>query len=128
MAKHNNGVIAELERLVGCEWAWILMFMSSSGSALLSDVETKINECRERNVRRTKVDYDICVQRVSLILKEFHYTRKQACLNAVFACLDSHLNNGRVSQVLKDCENARSAIAEENEEIAKSEKLAEAKA
>ena len=127
MAKHNNGVIAELERLVGCEWAWILMFMSSNGSALLSDVEAKINECRERNIRRTKVDYDICVQRVSLILKEFHYTRKQACLNAVFACLDSHLDNGRVSKVLKDCENARSTIAEEKEDV-KSEELAEAKA
>jgi len=128
MAKHNNGVIAELERLVGCEWAWILMFMSNSGSALLSDVEAKINECRERNVRRTKVDYDICVQRVSLILKEFHYARKQACLNAVFACLDSRIDNRRVSQVLKDCENARSTIAEEKEEVEKSEEFAEAKA
>ncbi|MCG2882631.1 MAG: hypothetical protein L7G97_06860 [Acidilobus sp.] len=128
MAKRINRTVAKLERLVGCEWAWVLAFMASSRPATLNDVEAMINECRTRGISRMKVGYDVCVERVSSILRELRFTRKQACLSAVFACLSARSDGVRVTQVLRACEGVSGeAIAEEGEaEGAK--KLAEVKA
>jgi hypothetical protein len=125
-AKHNSRAIAKLERLVGCEWAWVLAFMASGGPAALNDVETMINECRERGVRRMKVSYDVCVERASSVLKELHFSRKQACFSAVFACMNSRSDGVRVTQVLRACESASGGTIEE--ENANSGRLIEAKA
>jgi len=127
-AKHNSRAIAKLERLVGCEWAWVLAFMASGGPVALNDVEAMINECRERGVRRMKVSYDVCVERASSVLKELHFSRKQACFSAVFACLNSRSDGVRVTQVLRACEGVSGRAVVEEEEVAGPEKLAEVKA
>ena len=129
MAKRINRAIARLERLVGCEWAWVLAFMAGGGPATLSDVDAMINECRERGVRRSGISYDVCVERVSSVLRELRFTRKQACLSAVFACLSTRSDGVRVSQVLRACEDVSGeAIVEEEEAEGAERRLAEVKA
>ena len=128
MAKRVNRTIAKLERLVGCEWAWVLAFMANGGPASLNDVEAMINECRERGVKRSSISYDICVERVSSVLRELRFTRKQACLSAVFACLSSHSDGVRVSQVLRACEGIGGEAVVEEGEAERAERLAEVKA
>jgi len=76
MVKRANRTVAKLERLVGCEWAWVLAFMADGGPAALNDIEAVINECRERGVKRSGISYDVCVERVSSILRELRFTRK----------------------------------------------------
>ena len=127
MAKrHNTKAIAQLERLVGCEWAWVLLLMPADGSVALGDLEARVEDCRRRNVRRTKVSYEDCVQRVSSVLRELRFTRRQSCLSAVFACLSSRSDSDRVAQVLRACEGASGGTIEE-ERNANSGRLIEAK-
>jgi hypothetical protein len=128
MARRINRAIAKLERLVGCEWAWVLAFMADGGPFALSDVEAMINECRERGVRRSGVSYDACVERVSSILRELRFTRKQACLSAVFACLSTRSDGVRVTQVLRACEGISGEAVAEEGEAEGTERLAEVKA
>jgi len=128
MAKRINRAIAKLERLVGCEWAWVLAFMADGGPSALSDVEAMINECRERGVRRSGVSYDACVERASSILRELRFTRKQACLSAVFACLSTRSDGVRVTQVLRACESISGEAEVEEGEAEGTERLAEVKA
>ncbi len=128
MAKRINRTIAKLERLVGCEWAWVLAFMADGGPAALSDVEAMINECRERGVKRSSVSYDVCVERASSVLRELHFTRKQACLSAVFACLSTRSDGVRVTQVLRACEGVSEGAEVEEGEAEGAERLAEVKA
>ena len=128
MAKRINRTVAKLERLVGCEWTWVLAFMADGGPAALNDIEAMINECRERGVKRSGISYDVCVERVSSILRELRFTRKQACLSAVFACLSTHSDGIRVTQVLRACEGLSSEAEVKEEEAEGVEKLAEAKA
>jgi hypothetical protein len=128
MAKRADRVIAELERLVGCEWAWVLSLMAGNGPAVLGDIEARIAECRERGVRRSRVGYDVCVERVSSVLRELHFTRRQACLSAVFACLNSHSDGVRVTQVLRACESVSGEAVVEEGEAEETKELAEVKA
>jgi len=128
MAKHINRVIAKLERLVGCEWAWVLAFMAGGGPSALNEVEAMINDCRERGVRRSGISYDVCVERASSVLRELRFTRRQACLSAVFACLSSRSDGVRVSQVLRACEGVSGEAVVEEEEAEGAERLAEVKA
>jgi len=128
MAKRVNRTVAKLERLVGCEWAWVLAFMASGGPATLNDVEAMINECRTRGMSRMKVGYDVCVERVSSVLRELRFTRKQACLSAVFACLSTRSDGVRVTQVLRACEGVSGEAVAEEEEAEGAKKLAEVKA
>jgi len=128
MAKRANRAIAKLERLVGCEWAWVLALMADGGPDALNDVEAMINECRERGTRRMKVSYDVCVERASSVLRELHFSRKQACFSAVFACLNSRSDGVRVTQVLRACEGVSGKAVVAEGEVAEPEKLAEVKA
>ena len=127
MAKRANRTIAKLERLVGCEWAWVLAFMANGGPSTLNDVEAMISECRTRGISRMKVGYDVCVERVSSVLRELRFTRKQACLSAVFACLSTRSDGVKVTQVLRACEGISGEVVAE-EEAEGAEKLAEVKA
>ena len=128
MAKRVNRAIAKLERLVGCEWAWVLAFMADGGPAALNDIEAMINDCRERGVRRGGVSYDDCVERVSSVLRELRFTRRQACLSAVFACLSTRSDGVKVAQVLRACEGMSGEAVAEEGEAEGAEELAEAKA
>ena len=128
MAKRINRNVAKLERLIGCEWAWVLAFMADGGPATLNDIEAMINECRERGVKRGSISYDVCVERVSSILRELRFTRKQACLSAVFACLSTRSDGVRVTQVLRACEGVSGEAVAEEGEAEGAEKLAEVKA